>query len=142
MKVPEEEKGVCGCRGLDVSLSGALYQFPPHIFQLKSVCELGKMKGLKFEKLLDENPLCGTFSNQWQLWFSERTTVPALSYFIVCIFHLSLEVSSPSSDLITHSLGLECFTHVCTQPSPACPSKNMFHEARHSFVTRTRTVQP
>lgn len=47
------------------SFSGTPYQFPLHIFQLKSVCELGKMKGLKFEKAVVRwEPLVHAFSNQ------------------------------------------------------------------------------
>lgn len=37
----------------------------PHISQLKSACELDKIKGLKLEELwLKGNPLCDTFPDQ------------------------------------------------------------------------------
>lgn len=66
MKVPVGEGGGWGCRGPNVSLSlRILFQFPPHMSQLKSAQELGKMKGLKREELwLEGNPLCDTFWDQ------------------------------------------------------------------------------
>lgn len=59
------ERG-CGWSSLYVFLSlGLLFQFFSPISQLKSVCELDKVKGLKLKELwLEENPLCSTFPDQ------------------------------------------------------------------------------
>lgn len=66
VKVPVGEGGGWVHRGPDVCLSlGLLFQFPPHVPQLNSAWEVGKMKGLKLEELwLEGNPLCDTFRDQ------------------------------------------------------------------------------
>ena len=67
MRAPEGWVGWrLGCRGLVVSLAlGFLFQFLLHIYQLNSMWELNKMKGLKLEELwLRGNPLCDRFPDQ------------------------------------------------------------------------------